>query len=235
MEKIGVRYMNMDNNLTIEQIVTNDTNWVGINSLRITSEDMQLAPLALHEKPLLRRSESALPLVHEAASESFLVAEMEGRARLSGETRKREEARIAKRQRQRKRHEGACRGRRHWKRKEQTKEKALDRAYDKDAYMWFMKGYRFPADITRDEWEEKLQPVFSEYPRGSLRWSKHGGGRNMNVYTMVLYYHPLDARGKPKPRRLVYDGAAHVMWDVQQPERAERVMFLTTPKNKGLV
>lgn len=226
--------MNMTTNLTIDRIVTDDINLDDINCMRITLEDMQLAPLVLRDKPLLRKGAEALPLVHEAAAESFLVAELEGRARLSNETRKREEARIAKRQRQRKRHEGASRGRRHWKRKLQTKEKALDRAYDKDAYMWFMKGYRFPADITREEWDEKLAPVFSEYPRGSLRWSRHAG-RNMNIYTMVLYYHPVDARGKPKPKRLVYDGATHVMWDVQQPERAERVVFLTTIKNKGLV
>lgn len=196
----------------------------------ISLEDMELQAPVWHSKPLLRKSTKVLPLEHEAASESFLVAEMEGRARLSCETRLREERRLALKGRKRKAHTGGGRGRRHWKRKLQTKEKALERAYERDAYQWFRGACYAPVDITREEWDRWLAPIFENYPRKSLKWKKPANV-TMNVYTMDLTYHPVDARNKPKKPQLVYKGADSAMWDVQQPRYAERVVELTTGKS----
>ena len=203
--------------------------------LKIESEMIDVEALALEvperrSEPLLRRGDRELPLEHEAAAESFLVAEMEGRVRLSRETRLREEKRLALRQKKRKRHGGASRGRRHWKRKEQTRQRMLDRSYDKDAYAWFRWSNKCPIDMTREEWDRHLAPVFSEYPRGSLRWSRWNAGRAYSVYNLILTYQGKTSRGKPKPAVVVYDGRDALMWDVQIPELAERAMYLGQKK-----
>ena len=210
-------------NLTIEELSK-------INTVRVNVEDMSLEAPTASRKPLLQRTDKELPLEHKAASESFLVAEMEGRARLSKETRLREEKRLALRQRKRKRHTGASRGRRHWKRKQQTKEKALDRAYDRNPYEWFKRSCGGPVDITQEEWDRYLQEVFENHPRKSLVWKKHRWGRNFNVYSLILHYQGYDARGKPKPLQLVYDGESYIFQDVCNPEIADRVYWLTSYK-----
>lgn len=194
-----------------------------ISSMRINVEEMALEEPVWRSKPLLQRTERELPLEHRAASESFLVAELEGRARLSRETRLREEERLASRLKKRKRHTGASRGRRHWKRKEQTKQRKLDRLYDRDAYQWFKYGIKLPLRLTRQEWDRWLKPVFEEYPRGSLKWKRPDNTRAFSVYNLILTYHPLDSRGKPKKPIQVYDGRDSMMWDAQDAEWKDRV------------
>lgn len=201
-----------------------------IDSLRLDIDSIALEEPQWRSEPLLRKGKGELPLEHQAAAESFLVAELEGRARLSDETRLREEKRLALRAKKRKRHGGASRGRRHWKRKLQTKEKALDRAYDRDAYVWFMQANKRPVDMTREEWDRWLANIFSEYPRGSLRWKRPNSERAFSVYNLIVSYHPIDSRGKPRPAVCVYDGSNALMWDVQQPELVERAMYLSQKK-----
>lgn len=216
--------------LTIDEILKNGYEMLGVEQHMLDLENMALERPLLTEKPLLQRSEGELPLIHRAASESFLVAELEGRARLSDETRLLEEKRLALRMRKRKRHGGASRGRRHWKRKEQTRQRMLDRKYDEDAYVWFMWANKRPVDITREEWDRHLAGVFSNYPRGSLAWKRWMHERAYSVYNLIIEYKPVDARNKPKPAVLVYDGRDALMWDVQQPELAERAMYLSQKK-----
>lgn len=211
----------MDIELTIDDLARIDT-------LRVSIEDMQLEQPQWRSAPVLRRSREALPLEHEAASESFLVAELEGRCRLSDETRLREEERLRRKARKRKRHGGASRGHRHWKRKQQTKEKALDRAYDRDAFVWFKRSCAIPLDITQAEWDRCLAPVFEEHPRKSLRWKRHSWGRNGNIYTLILTYCPVDSRGKPKQPVVVYDGQDKLMEEIQVKELAERALALSS-------
>lgn len=201
-----------------------------IDSLMLNLQEMESELPVWRSEPVLRKTGKALPLEHEAAAESFLVAEMEGRARLSMETRLREERRLALRQKKRKRHGGASRGRRHWKRKEKTRQRMLDRKYDEDAYMWFMWANKRPVDITREEWDRWLAPVFSEYPRGALVWKRPNSQRAYSVYNLVIEYRAVDSRYKPKPPVVVYDGADSLMWDVQQPEHVERALYLSQKK-----
>lgn len=209
--------------LTIDELAAIDT-------IRLDLDTMELQAPQWRSKPLLQRSERELPLEHRAAAENFLVAELEGRARLSDETRLREERRLALRQKKRKRHGGASRGRRHWKRKEKTRQRRLDRKYDEDAYTWFMWANKRPVDMTREEWDRWLAPVFSEYPRGALVWKRPNSQRAYSVYNLKIVYKPLNARGKPKPPVVVYDGADSLIWDAQHPEHAERVMYLSQKK-----
>lgn len=203
-------------NLTIEELDR-------IDSIRINLDDMQLEQPVWSYKPLLQQTEGCLPLEHRAASESFLVAELEGRARLSAETRLREEERLASKLKKRKRHSGASRGRRHWKRKEQTKQKAMDRKYDSDTYEWFKYGIKLPLRLTKEEWDRWLQQIFEEYPRGSLKWKRPDNTRAFTVYNLVLTYHPVDARNKPKKPVQVYDGRDSMMWDAQDLDWKDRV------------
>lgn len=217
----------MDIKLTNDELATIDT-------LKLNLEDMYTELPTWRSEPVFKKSGKELPLEHEAAAESFLVAELEGRARLSAETKHREVRRLALRQKKRKRHGGASRGRRHWKSKLRTKEKALDRAYDVDAYIWFMWANKRPVDCTRDEWNRWLAPIFEEHPRGSLTWSRPNANRAYSIYNLKVVYHPLDARGKKKPSVVVYDGQNSLMWDVQQPELAERAMYLSQKKKPPL-
>lgn len=197
-------------------------------------EDMELELPVWRCEPLLLKGKGELPLEHKAAAESFLVAELEGRARLSHETRLREERRLALRQKKRKRHGGASRGRRHWKRKEKTRQRALDRKYDEDAYKWFMWANKTPVDITREEWDRWLAPVFSEYPRGALVWKRPNNRRAYSVYNLVIEYRAVDRRYKKLPAVVVYDGQNSLMWDVQHPEHAERALYLAQKKKPPL-
>jgi hypothetical protein len=106
----------------------------------------------------------------------------------------------------------------------------LDRKYDEDTYTWFMWANKRPVDMTREEWDRWLQPVFENYSRGSLRWTRPNGSRAFSVYNLVVWYCPVNSRGKKLPEQKVYDGGDSLIWDAQKPELAERVMYLSRMK-----
>ena len=215
----------MDTHLTFDDLDK-------IDMLRISIDDIPLEAPVWRSEPLLRRSGTQLPLEHEAASESFLVAELEGRCRLSNETRLREEARLRKKARVRKKHGGASRGRRHWKSKEATKRRRNQKGYEEKPYEWFMNSVNGPADVTREEFDRKLRPVFEEHPHGSLRWKRLDASRAFDIYNMDVFYFPRDTRNKPLPSRQVYNGRNELMDDIQVRELQERAMFLESKGRK---
>lgn len=185
---------------------------MGIN--RVSVEDMPLEAPVWHSKPLLRKGVKELPLEHEAASESFLVAEMEGRVRLSPETRLREERRLAKLMKPRKKYK--LRGRRHHRAKAATLRRRRREDWQKNP-LWAIKAsFRQGVDISEEEWQRLVQPVWDQHPTGVLK-VKSPGGKPMNVYTMRV----VDKEG-----RVVYDGFNQAVLDVQDPVYASRVLEL---------
>lgn len=169
-------------------------------------------------KPLLRKREEALPLEHEAASESFLVAEMEGRCVLSAETRLMEEERLQKRSRKRKKYR--LRGRYHHRSKAATKRRKNREKWEKHPLRALRATFRQGVDIREDEWQRLIEPAWSQHPTGVLK-AKSPGGKPMNVYTMLL----VDGEG-----RVWYDGPSQAVTDVQDVRYTHRVLELTGNK-----
>lgn len=165
-------------------------------------------------KPLLRRQAEELPLVHEAGSESFLVAEMEGRVRLSAETRLMEEVRLQKRARKRKKYR--LRGRYHHRSKAATKRRQREKDWSRNPLGALKASFRQGVDVTQDEWQRLIEPAWSQHPTGVLK-VKSPGGKPVNVYNMRV----VDGEG-----RVWYDGPNQAIWDAQDPRYALRVREL---------
>ena len=203
----------MDYKLTNDELAQLDM-LMGIHQVRV--EDMPLEAPVWSSKPLLRKREEALPLEHEAASESFLVAEMEGRCRLSSETRIREERRLWLRSKKRKKYK--LRGRRHHRSKAATLRRRRREDWARNPLGALKASFRQHVDITPEEWQRLVQPVWQQHPTGVLR-VKTSGGRSVNVYNMLL----VDNEG-----RVVYNGPNQAILDVQDPLYSQRVMELGT-------
>lgn len=203
-------------NEEVEQLrVLMDTN-------RVLVEDIPLEAPVRSSKPLLRRGEEALPLEHEAASESFLVAEMEGRCKLSEETRRREEKRLAKRRRERKPYSRKAKGRYHHKSKAATLRRRRKKEWEKNPLGALYGSIRQGVMIREDEWQRLVQPVWAQRPTGTLR-VKNAGRGPLTVYTLML----VDEEG-----RVVYSGPNQEVLDVQDSRYVSRVKELQKLGNK---
>lgn len=185
---------------------------MGIN--RVSIDTMPLEAPVWRSKPLLRKREKELPLEHEAASESFLVAELEGRCRLSPETRCREERRLFLREKKRKPYK--LKGRRHHRKKAATLRRRRREDWRKNPLGAIKASFRQGVDITRDEWQRLVQPVWDQHPTGVLKL-KSPGGKPMNVYNMEV----VDTAG-----RVMYNGPNQAILDVQDPAFRQRVLEL---------
>ena len=184
-----------------------------MNTLRV---DIPLDAPVWRSKPLLRKTGEELPLIHEAGSESFLVAEMEGRVRLSAETRLMEEVRLQKRARKRKKYR--LRGRYHHRSKAATKRRQREKDWSRNPLGALKASFRQGVDVTQDEWQRLIEPAWSQHPTGVLK-VKSPGGKPVNVYNMRV----VDGEG-----RVWYDGPNQAIWDAQDPLYASRVMELGT-------
>jgi len=197
-----------------------------MDTLRV---DVDLEEPEWRSKPLLRKTGVELPLEHEAASESFLVAEVEGRVRLSDETRLLEEKRLRIKGHKRKRHGGASRGRRHHKSKEATKRKRRLKAWADDPLTRIRFSFKQGVDIREDEWQRLIEPVWSKYSterRNELRIRVAGrSGDPLHVYNLLLEHGRASG-----PKKIVYNGPNQQLLDVQNPEYVQRVMELQAIK-----
>lgn len=187
---------------------------------RVSVEDMPLEAPVWHSKPLLRQQVAELPLEHEAGSESFLVAELEGRVKLSADTRRREEKRLAKKLKPRKKYTYRNGARKHWKTKQATKRRRWEKAWREAPLDRLIYGYPYPVDIRPDEWQRRVAPVYDGHAVGTLR-VKNGGRGKLTIYNLQLVHR--------KTGEIVYNGLDHIIEDVQVPELAERVVQLTQP------
>ena len=182
--------------------------------------DMGVDQPVWRSKPLLRVGAKQLPLEHEAASESFLVAEMEGRVRLSTETRLMEEKRLAKRGKKRKPYK--LRKGSHWKSKAATARRRQRKAWAEDPLARVRHSFRQGVDITAEEWQRLIEPVWQAFPTESLRLRSTGGGR-LHVYNLLLVHTP---KGRGATPLVVYDGPNQAVWDSMDGRYSERVQEL---------
>lgn len=194
-----------------------------MDTLRV---DTDLEQPEWRSKPLLRKTGVELPLEHEAASESFLVAEMEGRVKLSEETRLMEEKRLKQRSHKRKRY--ARRGRFHHKSKEATKRKRNLKAWKDDPLTRIRHSFRQGVDITDEEWQRLIEPVWRRYPTETLRVRVAKGGRGRGDTPNPLHaYNLLLEHGRASgPKQVVYNGPNQAILDVQDSKYSGRVMEL---------
>jgi hypothetical protein len=209
----------MEYNLTIEELEQLDM-LMGIREAH--KERMALEEPVWRSKPLLRRQAEALPLEHEAASESFLVAELEGRCKLSKETRLKEEKRLAKRGKKRKPYTYRDGSRKHRKTKEATKRRYREKLWKKDPLTRIRHSFRQGVDITAEEWQRLIEPVWQSFSAESLRLRATESNR-LNVYNLLIIHTP---KGRGASPQVVYDGPSQAVWDSQDPAYSARVMEL---------
>jgi hypothetical protein len=186
--------------------------------------DIDVEQPVWRSKPLLRKTGVELPLEHEAASESFLVAEMEGRVKLSEETRLLEEKRLKQRSHKRKRY--ARRGRFHHKTKEATKRKRNLKAWADDPLTRIRHSFRQGVDIRQDEWQRLLEPVWRMHPTESLRLRQDSGrGGPLHIYNIIV-----TAGRASGPKVVVYNGPNQAITDSMDSAYVDRLMELTGPR-----
>lgn len=156
-------------------------------------------------------------LKREAHAEDFIVLEALGRVRLSAETRKAELKRLKRKYVKRKKYTFRY-GRKHNKHKEQTAKGRNERRWKKDPLTRFKYSSRKPVNITQEDWDRCIQPVWDKYDRKYLK--VRGGSREegYTVCNMQIVYHPPKerySRNTPKPV-VVYDGYSQAVYDAMK-------------------
>lgn len=158
------------------------------------------------------RTEALRAIVSEASKRNFLVEEVMGKCKLSQATRELEERRL--RRLGTKRKEYKLKSRKHWKQKEKTRKEYNNRLWERDPLSRIKYTFRAGCDITPEEWERKVAPVWNRYGHKHLKISRTGMGR-LTIYNLVLTYHPPReryAREQPRPVR-VYYGPDEAVYD----------------------
>ena len=221
--------------LTDEDCASNDTPtllsvdelaWLNGMLARIDTEDAErlavsdvtlTAPTVAPEVQTCR-TEVLRAIQRDAHGHNFLVDEIMGKCRLSKKTRKAEERRLRKQSSKRK--EYKLKSRKHWKQKEKTRKEYNNRLWERDPLSRLKYTFRNGCDITPEEWNRKIKPVWDRYGHKHLKIKTVGGGR-MTVHNLVLVYHPPRERYSHKtpkpvvvyygPDEAVYDSMAHLV------------------------
>lgn len=193
----------MSDKLTNDELAQLD---ILLDTLRVDEENIDAKALVRPYKPFFRKGGRQLPLEHEAAAENFLVAEMEGRCKLSKETRAREVERLEQRAKRRKPYPKLAKGRYHHKRKAATKRRAARKAWVQYPLDKLRRVMKQGVDIRQDQWDRLIAPVWKEGCR-----VKPTDKNTLSVYNMLV----LDKEG-----RVLYHGPNQRVWDAQHPEWA---------------
>lgn len=180
-----------------------------LGMLRVEPENMPSEPLRGPHKPFFRKGATPLPLEHEAAAENFLVAELEGRCRLSKVTRLAEEQRLAKRGKTRKPYKKTAKGRYHHKSKAKTKRLRRLREWQATPLSKLRRVMKQGVSITQEQWDRLIAPVWGEGAK------IHTAGRG----TMTVYKMRVSRDGIQ-----VYDGPNQLVRDAQDPRFHKEVM-----------
>ena len=164
------------------------------------------------------RTEALRRIQKEAHAKNYLVEEVMGKCKLSQATREVEERRLKKLGRKRK--EYKLKSRKHWKQKEKTRKEYNNRLWERDPLSRLKYTFRNGCDITPEEWNRKVAPIWDRYGHKHLKIKTVGGGR-MTVHNLVLVYHPPRERYSHKtpkpvvvyygPDEAVYDSMAHLV------------------------
>lgn len=179
---------------------------------RLSVGDVSLTLPQVPELSRTCRTEALRAIVSEASNRNFLVDEVMGKCKLSQATREVEERRL--RRLGTKRKEYKLKSRKHWKQKDKTRKEYNNRLWERDPLSRIKYTFRAGCDITPEEWDRKVKPVWSRYGHKHLKISRVGTGR-LTLYNLVLTYHPPRerySREQPKPVR-VYYGPDEAVYD----------------------
>lgn len=201
--------------LTKEDLVWLDTIMSSIateDAERLSTADVSVtAPMGTPDVQTCR-TEALRSIQKEAHSQNFVVLEVMGKCKLSKKTRKAEERRLRKQASKRK--EYKLKSRKHWKQKEKTRKEYNNRLWERDPLSRIKYTFRAGCDITPEEWERKVAPVWNKYDRKNVKISRLGDGR-LTIHNMVLTYHaPRErySRKVPKPE-VIYYGPDEAVYD----------------------
>lgn len=165
------------------------------------------------EKGLHRQPErSRGVLVKRAHAEDFIVLEALGRVRLSEETKKAERRRLKRRYGQRKKYTFRY-GRKHNKQKAKTRKEYNNRRWENDPLTRLKHTSRKPVNISKEEWDRCIGPVWTQYDRKYLKLKCNE--EKMTIHNLIIEYQPPReryARKTPKPM-VVYDGYNQAVYD----------------------
>ena len=201
--------------LTKEELAWLDTIMSSIDAEdaeRLSVADVSLTAPTIAPEAQTCRTEALRRIQRDAYAHNFLVDEILGKCRLSATTRRAEEARLKKQAKQRK--EYKLKSRKHWKQKEKTRKEYNNKLWERNPLSRLKYTFRQGCDITPEQWEKKVAPVWDRYGHKHLKVRTEGKGR-MTVYNLVLTYHPPRerySREQPKPVR-VYYGPDEAVYD----------------------
>lgn len=171
--------------------------------LRVDTEQVPVERPVWRSKPFFRKGEEPLPLEHEAASENFLVAEMEGRCKLSKETRLLEEKRIAARDRKRKPYKKKAKGRFHHSHRRKMKRIRQAKAWETTPLAKLKAVFRQGVVMSQEQWDRLIAPAWQH----GVRVKKTRSG-TIGVYSVRLL----------RDGVVVYDGPNQMVTDAMNPE-----------------
>ena len=185
---------------------------------RLSVGDVSLTLPQVAPAQQVGRTEALRRIQKEARAKNYLVEEVMGKCKLSQATREVEERRLKKLGRKRK--EYKLKSRKHWKQKEKTRKEYNNKLWERDPLSRLKYTFRNGCDITPEEWNRKVAPIWDRYGHKHLKVKTVGGGR-MTVHNLVLVYHPPRERYSHKtpkpvvvyygPDEAVYDSMAHLV------------------------
>ncbi len=153
---------------------------------RLSTADVSLNVAEVPELVRTCATDALRAILSEARNRNFLVEEVMGKCKLSKKTRKAEELRLRKQATKRK--EYKLKSRKHWKQKEKTRKEYNNRLWERDPLSRIKYTFRAGCDITPEEWERKVAPIWNRYDRKNIKISRVGQGR-INIHNLVLTYY----------------------------------------------
>jgi hypothetical protein len=158
-----------------------------------------------------------LMIKREAHSEDFIALEALDRVRLSEETRKAEMRRLNRKYGRRKKYKLRYGKRSHHKTKEANtnarKKEYNNKRWETAPLDRLRYSLRKPVDISQDDWDRCVAPVWNQYDRKYLKVKC--SAPKLTIHTMVLEYHPPKERyaRKSPTVQVVYDGYSQAVYD----------------------
>ena len=161
--------------LSVEELAWLDTIMSSIDvedAERLSVADVSLTAPTIAPEAQTCRTEALRRIQKEAHSQNFVVLEVMGKCKLSKKTRKAEERRLRKQASKRK--EYKLKSRKHWKQKEKTRKEYNNRLWERNPLSRLKYTFRQGCDITPEQWEKKVAPVWDRYGHKHLKVRTEG-------------------------------------------------------------
>lgn len=181
---------------------------------------LNATPWQYHVQPEVRTAANSLTersrrvFVRRAHAEDFIALEALGRVRLSTETRKAELKRLKRKYKKRKKYTYRY-NRIHNKVRTQRQKARNESRWEKDPLTRLKYTSRKPVNITQEDWDRCIAPVWRRYDRKHLKIKGGDRDNGYTIHNILLEYHPPReryARKTPKPV-VVYNGFDQAVYD----------------------